>query len=125
MLCVGRQADACTQRNNGSADMVLAACFEAEAVFWDGALNNAYRDLIALAQQREGWDLGYEPGALAAALRDMQRAWIGYRDATCANELAIAAPFGSAGGPVYAECKMTETARQNFVLRGLRHAYLN
>ena len=124
MTCVGMQADACVTRNGGGADMILAACLGAEAAFWDGALNEAYADLQRLARDRQAQDLGYGPDALVLALRDMQRAWIGYRDARCANAAAIAAPFGSAAGPASAECLMTETARQYFVLRGMRRDYI-
>lgn len=124
MVCVGREADRCAQEHSPGPDMVYAACFEAEAVVWDKALNAAYRELVRLARQREGWDLGYEPDALIISLRDMQRAWITYRDAVCANATALAKPFGSAAGPAFAECNMVQTAQQFFVLNDMRHEYL-
>lgn len=125
MLCVGREAYACILDNEGGPNMVLAACHEAEAAAWDDALNEAYRDLMILARDREGWDVGYEAGSLVNALRDMQRAWVVYRDKSCGNAAALAAPFGSAAGPAFAECQMEQTARQYFELRGLRQDYLN
>ncbi|WP_306154969.1 lysozyme inhibitor LprI family protein [Roseovarius sp. MMSF_3281] len=124
MLCVGREAYDCIEANGGGPNMVLAACHEAEAVFWDAALNRAYQHLVYLAREREAGDVGYEAGALVTALRDMQRAWMVYRDASCDNALALAKPFGSAAGPAFAECQMVQTARQYFVLRGMRQDYL-
>ena len=124
MVCVGRAAQTCADNHGAGPNMVYAACFEAEAAYWDAALNDAYNDLKGLAADRQSWDVGYQPDALVTALRDMQRAWITYRDATCANAVAIAAPFGSAAGPAGAECRVVQTARQYFVLRGMRQDYL-
>ena len=123
MICVARQAEECIERNGGGPNMVLAACYEAEAAVWDRALNSAYRDLQRYAREREAADVGYEPDALINSLRDMQRAWIAYRDATCANALALARPFGSAAGPAGTKCRMIETARQFFALNDLRQDY--
>ncbi len=123
MNCVGRQADECVQRNGGGPNSVLAACREAEAAAWDLTLNAEYRDLQRLAREREAEDLGYAPQSLIIGLREMQRAWITYRDATCDNALALAKPFGSAAGPAGAECLMVETARQFFALNNLRGDY--
>ena len=125
MACVGRQADACILRNGNGPNMVVGACFEAEAAVWDAWLNTAYRDLVRLARDREAADMGYEEGNLQIALQEMQRAWITYRDASCGNALTLAAPFGSAAGPAYYECMTEHTARQYFILRGLRQAYLD
>ena len=93
-LCVGREAYDCIVRNGGGADMVIAACQEAEGMFWDRALNEAYGDLLRLARGREASDAGDRPGALVHGLREMQRAWIAYRDATCNAAMARARPFG-------------------------------
>ncbi len=125
MRCVGRQAYECILRNGGGPNMVLGACYQAEAEVWDRFLNNAYRETMALAKAREEMDLGYDAGALTDALRDMQRAWIEFRDARCGNVIAIAKPFGSQVSAVSSQCKMEETARQYFVLRGLRQDYVN
>lgn len=124
MVCVGQEADRCVQDHGSGPDMVYAACFQAEGVVWDKALNASYRDLMRLARERQDWDVGYEPDALVISLRDMQRAWISYRDATCANATAIVKPFGSAAGPAWAECMMVQTARQFFALNDMRQAYL-
>ena len=44
MLCVGREAYDCIWENGGGPNMVLGACYEAEAAVWDDFLNEAYRD---------------------------------------------------------------------------------
>lgn len=123
MICVGVAAEMCTQSNGGGPNMVVAACHEAEAAEWDRALNEAYQDLLRLAREREAMDLGYAHDNLGIALKEVQLAWIGYRDATCANALTLAAPFGSAAGPAYQACISRQTARQYFELREMRQAY--
>ncbi|MCD9146241.1 lysozyme inhibitor LprI family protein [Pseudophaeobacter flagellatus] len=123
MLCVGREAYDCIFRNGGGPNMVLGACYEAEAAVWDDFLNEAYRDLMSLAHDLESSDSGWETGVLVNTLRGMQRSWIVYRDARCANAVALAKPFGSRASAASAFCQMEETARQYFVLRGMRKDY--
>ncbi len=123
MLCVGREAYDCIDKNGGGPNMVLGACYEAEALFWDDALNEAYQDLRALARELELSGNGWEAGSLVDGLRDMQRAWIKYRDARCDNAVALAKPFGSKVSAVSAFCDMRETAKQYFVLRDIRQDY--
>ena len=68
----------------------MADCFRLETKIWDDLLNENYkglRDVIDAAQ--------------AVKLRDMQRAWIASRDATCAFydakiQGSIAIPMGAA-----------------------------
>ena len=123
MFCVGREAQDCIDRNGAGADMIVGACFQAEAAFWDGFLNRQYRDVLSLAKAREAGDEGYAPDNLTTAVRDMQRGWIAYRDATCDHALALARPFGSAAGPAVGKCLMEQTARQVFVLTDLAQEY--
>ena len=123
MLCYGQASHDCVVANGGGPNMVLAACAEAETAHWDAVLNEAYARLLTLARQREADDLGYAPDTLEFALREVQRAWIGYRDATCAHALSLAAPFGSAAGPAYQHCMGRQTARQYFELLDLQQAY--
>lgn len=123
MFCVGQQARACYDDYGGGADMVLAACLEAEAAYWDGALNQVYQEVLALVEREQNMDIGYLPDQLTDATRAMQRAWIAYRDATCGLDLARAFPFGSAAGPASGECMMRETARQYFQLQRIARSY--
>ncbi|SMX32611.1 lysozyme inhibitor LprI family protein [Octadecabacter ascidiaceicola] len=123
MRCVGRQADECAQRNGGGADMVISACLAAEAEVWDGMLNRVYGRVLEHAKTHERWDVGYQPNQLTDAVREMQRAWIAYRDATCGHALARATPFGSGAGPAINECELHETARQYFQLTRIERSY--
>lgn len=123
MACVGRQSDACIERNGGGPNMVVSVCQEAEAEVWDGFLNNVYAELLNLVRAEQDMDVGYTPDQLSDAVRDMQRAWIVYRDATCRVDLARAAPFGSAAGPAINGCLMRETARQYFQLNDIGWGY--
>lgn len=123
MACVGRQADICIDRNDGGPNMVVAACQEAELAVWDDTLNRTYQELLRLTKAAQVEDVGYAPGQLTDAVRAMQRSWIVYRDATCALDVARAAPFGSAVGPASAGCHMRETARQFFQLNQIAGGY--
>ncbi len=123
MACVGRQADACIDRNGGGPNMVVAVCQRNEAVFWDDLLNRTYAEVTDLARAKQSEDVGYEPESLTDSLRDMQRAWIAYRDATCAHDVAQWRPFGSSAGPAANGCAMLETARQVFQLQGIASSY--
>jgi uncharacterized protein YecT (DUF1311 family) len=49
------------------------------------------------------------------ALREMQRAWIPFRDARCGFEMSLWGG-GTGGGPAYAECLMIVTAEQALYL---------
>ena len=76
-------------------------------------LNTAYLALIRA--ETEMLDDLRKIGATApdtvTALREMQRAWIPYRDAACWYEYSTWGG-GSGGGPANAECLMHLTGRQ-------------
>ncbi len=94
----------CQNTPEGQSNLGMADCFRLEAKIWDDLLNENYkrlRDVIDTAQ--------------AAKLRDMQRAWIASRDATCAFydakiQGSIAIPMGTA-------CIARETARRAVLLK--------
>ena len=123
MRCVGRQADACVDRNDGGPNMVVSACLENELAFWDAFLNRTYARVLDRAHAEQSMDIGYAPDQLTNAVRSMQRSWLSYRDATCDHELARAMPFGSAAGPAINRCLMRETARQVFQLIDIERSY--
>ncbi|WP_377506770.1 lysozyme inhibitor LprI family protein [Octadecabacter sp. R77987] len=123
MVCVGRQADACIQRNGGGADMIIGVCQENETAVWDATLNRTYAELLRLVQAEQEMDVGYAPNQLTDAVRQMQRSWIKYRDDTCGVALAREMPFGSAAGPAASGCMMRETARQFFQLNYIAGQY--
>ncbi len=65
-------SDPCAKRPSAQSDASRAECFRAEQAIWDELFNENFRTL------RE--DLDDEQ---KAKLRDMQRAWIAYRNTTC------------------------------------------
>jgi uncharacterized protein YecT (DUF1311 family) len=97
-------AEPCQQTPEGQSNVGVADCFRLEAKIWDDLLNENYktlRDVIDAAQ--------------AAKLRDMQRAWIASRDATCAfYDVKIQ---GTMAIPMGAACIARETARRAMLLK--------
>ena len=98
-------AEPCQENTEGGQSTVgMAACFRREAFIWDDLLNENYKGL------RE--DL--EPQQ-TAKLREMQRAWIASRDATCA--FYDAKIQGTMAIPMAAACLARETARRALLLK--------
>jgi uncharacterized protein YecT (DUF1311 family) len=97
-------AGPCQQTPEGQSNVGMADCFRLEAKIWDDLLNENYkslRDVIDAAQ--------------TAKLRDMQRAWIASRDATCAfYDVKI---HGTMAIPMGAACVARETARRAVLLK--------
>lgn len=117
MACVGDAAQACEDRLGSPTTLDMNACRGAEADWWDGRLNATYGDLRRLIETREA---GSEPGSEQSrieSLREMQRAWIGWRDAACAFEGDEYAG-GTLAGTVRAGCLMQRTAHQALWLAG-------
>lgn len=115
--CIGASANLCMERTPGGYSTVgMNGCLDRELSYWDGRLNDSYGGLRA-REQAQDRDYGGGPGYLkrADALRDMQRAWIPYRDATCAYERAQWGG-GTGGGPATLSCLMYLTAEQALYL---------
>jgi uncharacterized protein YecT (DUF1311 family) len=95
----------------------MSFCYDKELAFWDARLNAAYGALMEIekAGDAELKELGSAAPSTSAALREMQRAWIGYRDAACAYELSQWGG-GTGGGPATADCLMRLTAAQALTL---------
>jgi uncharacterized protein YecT (DUF1311 family) len=115
--CVGRSADACMATPDGGTTVGMGFCLDREREFWDGRLNAAYGALMTLeaAAEAELKELGSAAPSPAAALKAMQRAWIGYRDAACEYE-ASQWGGGTGAGPAANGCAMTLTGRQALAL---------
>ncbi len=95
----------------------MGACYGAEGAWWDAALNTTYRDLLAAEERVEAENaaVGIPAPGTVEPLRDMQRAWIPFRDAACTYEYAQWG--GGTGGPVAnAACQMRMTAEQTVEL---------
>jgi uncharacterized protein YecT (DUF1311 family) len=97
-------ATPCQNTPEGQSNLGMADCFRLEAAIWDGLLNDNFRQLRNLL----------DIGQLARA-RDMQRAWIASRDATCGfYDVKIQ---GSMAIPMAAACLARETARRALLLK--------
>jgi len=97
-------ADPCTMMPANQSTAATAECYHREGKIWDAMLNENFRAL--------GDDLD---DGQKAKLRDMQRAWIAYRDTTCAfyhdkirGTMAVA---------MAAACVTRETARRALLLK--------
>ena len=82
----------------------VTQCLSAEEDWWDGQLNAAYRRIQAEF-----------PSNLVAAVKDMQRAWIPYRDARCLYHIERWGT-GSTRPVEDATCHLHMTADQTFLL---------
>lgn len=114
-VCFGLSAEHCMRDTPGGFSTVgTAGCLSAEADYWDARLNTGYGALRTLSQSR---DEGADANAPSQtdALRDMQRAWISFRDATCGYEASLWAG-GTGQGPAFAACRMRLTGIQALYL---------
>jgi uncharacterized protein YecT (DUF1311 family) len=94
----------CQDTEGGQSTYGMAHCFSLEAAIWDDLLNANYKSL------REDLD-----APQVARLREMQRAWIAARDATCA--FYDAKIQGTIAIPMGAACLARETARRALLLK--------
>lgn len=105
--CVGLVAMPCTDKAENQFTHAQAECFDLERGIWDGILNEAFkalRDDLEAPEQTK--------------LREMQRAWIVSRDATC--EFYWHKIQGTMAQPMSASCINSETARRALFLIGMR-----
>jgi uncharacterized protein YecT (DUF1311 family) len=95
-------ADPCVEKvndNHGHAD-----CFRIETVIWDAILNDNYKALTVALEDKEQ----------EQKLKDMQRAWIAFRDTTCGFYWVKIQ--GTMAGPMTTACQLRETARRAMLL---------
>jgi len=98
--CLGVVATACIQAEGNMSASVLVSCYARERDVWDARLNAAYKKVLASA---EGEDV-------ADGFRKVQRAWIAFRDASCAQPAIFFK--GTMAVPMEAYCVMKMTAQQ-------------
>ena len=115
--CIGRAALSCMEQPMGETTMGMGFCLDAERTYWDSKLNTVYQMLRADFASRDAARDGMAP-AIAEGLRDMQRAWIAFRDARCSFE-AAQWHGGTAAGPAYLGCAMQMTAEQTLYLTAI------
>lgn len=80
--CAGLAAAACMAADPAMAD----ACLAAEADWWRAERDRAFAAALAMAQGRDSATWENPPPSMAAGLRDMERAWLAFRDARCGME---------------------------------------
>lgn len=91
---------ACLDRAGGVTP-AMVQCSNEEAGRWDRRLNAAYGGIM----RDPGWN-----AETKALLRDAQRAWIAYRDRSCAAQGELAAEGGTLSRIVAADCVARLTA---------------
>ena len=87
----------------------------------DGALNVAWREVIAQARRADAdIDRQYDRRPTSEArLREAQRAWIVFRDAHCEAEAYLEARGGSMEPMIYEGCRSRLTIERTTQLRAL------
>lgn len=107
--CIGVAAQACMTQPDGETTAGMVFCMGQEAEFWDKMLNDRYDAVLAKDKQA---------GASGDLLRQMQRDWIAYRDASC---LWQAQPWigGTMVQLVHTDCILDEVGRQALRLQGI------
>lgn len=118
MDCAGASAGQCMEDTPGGHSTVgMGGCLDRELAYWDGLLNSHYKVAMAQAKNLDAErpaSMKDLPGA-AAALREMQRAWIPFRDKACAYEASLWSG-GTGQGPAALSCLMQQTAKQTLML---------
>ena len=116
--CIGQSADACVNATEGGYSTVgMGACLDQEWQYWDARLNAACSTVMEEAGKADAEleEFGSAAPRQAPALRDMQRAWIAFRDAKCAYE-ASTWGGGTGAGPAAIQCMMVTTGVQALYL---------
>lgn len=118
IACAGSSAEECMEQTPGGySTAAMGGCLDRELAFWDSMLNDFYGDAMNAAKGMDAdrpVDMQDRPGS-AAALRDMQRAWIVFRDKACAYEASLWGG-GTGQGPAALGCLLEQTARQALTL---------
>ncbi len=99
-------ADPCTDKDG--SNLGTADCYRMEATIWDSLLNENYKGLMDAIDDPKDQD----------KLKEMQRAWIAYRDTTC--DFYWYKIHGSMAVPMTAACQLRETARRALLLKFLQ-----
>jgi uncharacterized protein YecT (DUF1311 family) len=95
-------ADPCDEKAN--SNLGRADCFRIERVIWDTILNENYKQLTDALDDKDDQN----------KLKEMQRAWIAYRDTTC--DFYWYKIHGTMSVPMTAACQLRETARRAMLL---------
>jgi uncharacterized protein YecT (DUF1311 family) len=105
--CVGAASNACMENEEGGYSTAgMADCVARETDWWDGQLNVHYTFLEETLN-----------ADLFASLREAQRSWIAYRDASCGFEYDLWSE-GTIRTLIYAGCILDSTAQRAYALSG-------
>ena len=113
MSCIGIAAGACMGTDETTVGM--GYCLEQEWMYWDDQLNAVYKAAKAEAAATDR-DMAPPLNVQEQSLKEMQRAWIAFRDARC-NWEATLWMGGTGSGPAQLACLMQETGRQALTLQ--------
>ena len=115
--CIGLSMQACTVANDyGSTTTGMNECAGKETDFWDKRLNALYASYLESAEAIDKEDAASGNDKIADALRDMQRAWIPFRDATCAFQYSLGRG-GTIASNFSTGCYLDMTAEQYLYLQ--------
>lgn len=117
LACIGASANQCMETTAGGYSTVAQmACVGAELAWWDARLNANYQAARARAKEFDQDQMqGANAVSVATSLRDMQRAWIAFRDAKCVYERSQWGG-GTGGGVAEVWCQLYATAQQSMEL---------
>jgi uncharacterized protein YecT (DUF1311 family) len=107
--CIGTVSNPCLQDDKAQSTADMNACIDRERVVWDDILNETYRNLSKKLDAKQ-----------QNRLRDMQRAWIASRNATC--QFYWDYYQGTMASPMAASCVNRATARRAIFLLGFLFA---
>jgi uncharacterized protein YecT (DUF1311 family) len=117
--CVGLSAEICADNAvGGFSTRSMMVCLGFELELFDKMLNQEYAIVRDLSREQDKFDSGMndDPVSMEDRLVQMQRAWITYRDATCAYEQRQM-DGGTIGELFFAQCMAELTAEQTFRLQ--------
>jgi uncharacterized protein YecT (DUF1311 family) len=110
----------CEKETSSNPD--YKACVARAADTADGQLNEAFKDLQDSIKSAAK-DMEVKPDAQLSMLRDSQRSWIAYRDASCAFEDSLAFG-GTATGGISSSCICALSYERINDFDRIRHAVL-
>jgi uncharacterized protein YecT (DUF1311 family) len=100
-------ADPCIAKDD--SNLGTADCYRIETAIWDAILNDNYKGLMEAIDDKDDQN----------KLKEMQRAWIAYRDTTC--DFYWYKIHGSMSVPMTVACQLRETARRAMLLAFFIH----
>lgn len=123
--CLGAMSRACMAgEDGGETTLGMSRCHYGEQLVWDEFLNTEYRRTRRMMRMLDADESGNFPqfAAREPSLLDAQRAWIAYRDASCAFAYAQWGA-GSMRHIAGAECAMRLTAERTTELVRIREMF--